>query len=65
MKVYLSMVKVKVSKKFLARFVQISRKKNEQADCLAKAVSAEHMSSTVWYYPSFNTHLPLTRQMYR
>ena len=61
MKVYLSMVKERVSQKFLARFMQILRKKNEQADRLAKAVSAEHMSSTIRYYPSFNTHLPLTR----
>ena len=43
MKVYLSMVKERVSQKFLARFVQILRKKNEQANRLAKAVSAEHM----------------------
>lgn len=32
MKEYLSMVKKKVSHKFLAKFVQIPREKNEQAD---------------------------------
>lgn len=43
MKVYLSMVKERVSQKFLARFMQISRKENKQTNRLAKAVSAEHM----------------------
>ena len=43
MKEYLSMVKERVNKKFLARFVQISREEHEQVDRLAKSTSAEHM----------------------
>ena len=46
MREYLSMIKGKVSKEFLAKFVQILREENEQADRLAKATSAEHMVVT-------------------
>jgi len=43
MKEYLSMVKERVSQKFLAKFVQIPREENEQANHLAKVASTEHM----------------------
>ena len=46
MKEYQSMVKERISQKFLAKFVQISRGENEQANRLAKAASAEHMVIT-------------------
>lgn len=44
MKKYLSMVKERVSQNFVVKFVQIPREENKQADRLAKAVSAEHMT---------------------
>lgn len=40
---YLSMVKSQVNEGLLAKFVQIHREENEQADCLAKDASAKHM----------------------
>ena len=43
MKEYLSMVKERVSQKFLAKCVQIQREENEKADHLAKAAFVEHM----------------------
>ena len=43
MKEYLSMVKERVSQKFLAKFVQIPREENEQANHLAKVASTKHM----------------------
>ncbi|XP_065636482.1 G-type lectin S-receptor-like serine/threonine-protein kinase SD1-1 [Quercus suber] len=43
MKKYLSMVEERVSQKFLARFMQILREENEQADHLAKVAFAGHM----------------------
>ena len=43
MKEYLSMVKERVSKKFLAKFVTIPREENEKTNRLAKVASAEHM----------------------
>ena len=43
MKEYLSMVKNKMGKEFLIKFVQIPREENEQADRLAKAASIEYM----------------------
>ena len=46
MKEYLSMVKGGVSQRLLAKFMQIPREENEQADCLTKATSAEHMVIT-------------------
>ena len=46
MKEYLSMVKERVSQKFLAKFVQVPREGNEQTDHLAKVASAEHMVIT-------------------
>ena len=42
MKEYLSMVKSKKSEEFPIKFVQIPRDENKQADCLAKATSAEY-----------------------
>lgn len=38
------MVKERVNKKFLAKFMWVLREENEQADRLVKAVSAEHMA---------------------
>lgn len=35
-----------MSEKFLAKFVQNPREKNEQADRLAKVASAEHLVTT-------------------
>ena len=46
MKGCLSMIKERVSQKFLAKFVQIIREENEQANRLAKAASVEHMLIT-------------------
>lgn len=46
MREYLSMIKGGVNQKLLAKFVQISREKNEQTDCLAKATSTEQMVIT-------------------
>ena len=46
MKEDLSMIKERVSQKLLAKFVQILRKENEQANRLAKAASVEHMVIT-------------------
>ena len=43
MKEYLSMVRERISQKFLARFMQIPMGENEQADHLAKVASTEHM----------------------
>ena len=43
MKEFLSMVRERISQKFLARFVQISMGENEQANHLAKVTSTEHM----------------------
>ena len=42
MKEYLSMVKSKMGKEFLVKFVQIPREENEQADRLAKVASTEY-----------------------
>ena len=42
MKKYLEQVR-KLMSKFQTKFVQIPREENEQADCLAKAASVEHM----------------------
>ena len=42
MKKYLEQVR-KLMGKFQTKFVQIPREENEQADCLAKAASVEHM----------------------
>ena len=44
MKKYLSLVKRQMNQNFTAKFVQIPREKNKQANRLAKAVSAEHMT---------------------
>ena len=44
MKEYLILVKERVNHKFLAKFVQIPREENEQANCLAKATSVKHMA---------------------
>jgi len=46
MKRYLSMVKGKVSEGLSAKFVQILREENEQANHLAKVASIEHMVIT-------------------
>jgi len=46
MKEYLSMVKEKVSQKFLAKFRQILRENNEHGNQLAKVASIEHMVIT-------------------
>ena len=46
MKEYLSMVKGKMSKGFLAKFLQILREDNEQVDLLAKAASTEYTDVT-------------------
>ena len=46
MKEYQSMVKERISQKFLAKFVQIPKEENEQVDRLAKAASAECMVVT-------------------
>ena len=46
MKEYLSMVKGKMSKGFLAKFLQILREENEQVDLLAKAASTEYTDVT-------------------
>ena len=46
MREYLCMVKRKVSEGLSAKFVQIPREENEQADRLAKAASAECMDVT-------------------
>lgn len=60
MKKYLSMVKGRVSQKLLAKFMQILREENKQADHLAKAASAEHMVITglvlsfIQYSPSID-----------
>ena len=60
MKEYLKMVKIKMSKGFSAKFVQVPREENEQADRLAKATSAEHMDvisqvlSFVQYSPAID-----------
>ena len=43
MKEYLNMVKRKVNWGLSAKFVQIPREENEQADHLAKAAFAKHM----------------------
>jgi len=43
MKKYLEQVRKWVENDLQAKFVQIPRKKNEQADCLAKATLAKHM----------------------
>ena len=63
MKEYLSMVKERVHKKFLARFMQISREEHEQVDRLAKSASAEHMvvSNQVL---SFIQYLPTIDKIY-
>ena len=61
MKKYLSMVKGRVSWKLLAKFVQILKEENEQADRLAKAAFAKHIVVPVRYYPSSNTPFPLTK----
>ena len=42
MKLYLDQVKKKVDD-LQAKIIQITRRENEQADCLAKTASAEHM----------------------
>ena len=57
MKEYLSMVKERISQKFSAKFVQIPRGENEQANRLAKAASAQHMFITGWVL-SFIQNLP-------
>ena len=44
MKRYLSMVKERVNKNFLVKFMQVLKEENEQADRLVKAASAEHMT---------------------
>ena len=44
MKKYLSLVKRQMDQNFTAKFVQIPREKNKQANRLAKAVSTEHMT---------------------
>lgn len=60
MKEYLSMVKERVSQNFLAKFMQIPREENEQADRLAKAATVEHMVITgqvlsfIQYSPAIN-----------
>ena len=63
MKEYLSMVKERVNKKFLARFVQISREEHEQVDRLAKSASTEHIviSNQVL---SFIQYLPTIDKIY-
>ena len=42
MKLYLDQVKMRIND-LQAKIIQIPRGENEQADCLAKAASAEHM----------------------
>ena len=46
MKEYLSMVKGKMSEEFSAKFVQVLREENEQADRLAKVAFMEYMDVT-------------------
>ena len=61
MREYLSMIKGKVSEGLSAKFVQILKKENKQADHLAKVASVECMVITNRYYPLSNTFLPLTK----
>ena len=63
MKEYLSMVKERVNKKFLARFVQISREEHEQVDRLAKSASTEHMVVSNQVF-SFIQYLPAIDKIY-
>ena len=55
MKKYLVQVRKQVGD-FQAKFVQIPRDENEQADCLAKASSTEHMliSSKILSFVQFS-----------
>ena len=46
MKEYLSMVEDKMSGEFSAKFMQVPREENEQADRLAKVASTEYMDVT-------------------
>ena len=46
MKEYLSMVKDRMSEGFLAKFIEIPREKNEQANHLAKTASARYTDVT-------------------
>ena len=62
MKKYLSMVKLKVYRNFLVKFVQIPREENEQADCLAKAATAKHMAINNQVL-SFIQHSPANDKM--
>lgn len=41
---YLSLVKKRIGLGFVVELVQIPREENKQADCLAKAASAKHMT---------------------
>ena len=56
MKKYLEQVR-KQRDKFQAKFAQISREKNDQADRLAKAASAEHMLIPSKVFLLFNPYL--------
>lgn len=43
MKKNLSMVKSKISEEFSAKFTQVPKEEKEQANCLVRAASVEHM----------------------
>ena len=62
MKKYLSMVKLKVYRNFLVKFVQIPREENEQANCLAKAATMKHMAINNQVL-SFVQHSPANDKM--
>ena len=55
MKKYLEQLKNQISD-LQAKFIQIPREENENADRLTKAASAKHTLIPVRYYPSFKSH---------
>ena len=61
MKKYLSLVKRQMDQKFTAKFIQILKEKNEQADRLAKATSVEHMTVGSQIL-SFTEHSPAIKE---
>lgn len=60
MKEYLSLVKKKTSEGFLAKFVQVPKKDNEQVDRLAKATLAKCMTIVDQVLSFAQYSLPLT-----
>lgn len=64
MKKYLSLVMKRIGLGFVMELVQIPKEENKQADCLAKATSAKHMTISSQVL-SFTQHSPAIKEIDR